>query len=75
MAPAAGDVVITNGRLSVTVAAATGWPAAYSDAAAGLTLPLAQSWAAYAGFAGSSELDGSRAASGATSAPVNQRSA
>lgn len=59
------DAVVTNGRISLTISAATGFVSSFSDAEAGVTLPLAQSWAAYEGFDGLSVLDGSRAASGA----------
>ena len=64
--PAGGpDARLTNGRLTLTVSAATGWLAAYADAATGLALPLAQSWAAYEGFNGSAPLHGDATASGA----------
>ena len=65
VAAAAADTTLGNGRLTLTVSGATGFLAHYADAATGLALPLAQSWAAWEGFDGSSELAGSRAASGA----------
>ena len=64
--PAGGpDAVLTNGRLTLTVSAATGWLAALADAATGLALPLAQTWAAYEGYNGSAPLHGDATASGA----------
>jgi len=65
VAPAAGDVVVSNGRLSLTVPASTGWPAFFADNSTGVALPLAQSWAWYEGFDGKTNLNGSNQASGA----------
>jgi len=62
---AAGDVTVTNGRITLTISAATGWASAYSDSVTGTALPLAQSWASYIGFNGKSTLNGSDQASGA----------
>lgn len=59
------DAVVTNGRISLTISASTGFVSSFADAATGVSLPLAQSWAAYEGFDGLSLLNGSRAASGA----------
>ena len=65
-APAqAADSTVTNGRLTLTVSGATGFLSRLEDAATGLALPLAQSWAAYEGFDGASSMNGSSAASGA----------
>ena len=60
-----GDQTISNGRLTLTVAAATGFLARYQDASTGVDVPLAQSWGAYVGFDGASSLNGSSQASGA----------
>jgi hypothetical protein len=65
VAPAAGDARISNGRLTLTVAAATGWPSSLADAATGVALPLAQQWLAYEGYNGKAPLNGSSQASGA----------
>ena len=65
MPPDGSDGTITNGRVTLTIAAATGLVSAYADAATGVALPLAQSWAAYEGFNGLSALNGSTVASGA----------
>ncbi len=59
------DATITNGRLTLTIAAATGLLSGYADAATGVALPLAMSWAAYEGFDGNGTLNGSSQASGA----------
>jgi hypothetical protein len=63
--PSGSDGSITNGRVTLTIAAATGLVSAYADAATGVALPLAQSWAAYEGFNGLAPLNGSTVASGA----------
>jgi hypothetical protein len=60
-----GDQTITNGRLTLTVAAATGFLSRFQDAASGVDIPLAQSWSSYVGFDGASSLNGSSQASGA----------
>ena len=65
LAADSADAVVTNGRVSLTISAATGFVSHYADSVSGVALPLAQSWAAYEGFDGLSLLDGSRAASGA----------
>ena len=59
------DAVLTNGAISVTISAATGWPSSFANLGAGLVQPLVQSWRRYVGFDGKSSLDGSRQASGA----------
>ena len=58
------DEVVSNGRISVTISAATGWPSAYADAFYALSQPLTQTWAYYIGFDGNSTLNGSKEASG-----------
>ena len=64
-AGASKDAVVSNGRLSVTVSAASGWPSAFADAALAFSLPLVQSWRSYIGFSGgNNSLDGSSQASG-----------
>ena len=60
-----GGGSITNGRVTLNISGATGLLSAYADAATGVALPLAQSWAAYEGFDGASSLNGSAEASGA----------
>lgn len=55
----AGDAQITNGRLTLSFAAATGFLSGYADAGTGLSLPVVQSWLSYLGFNGSYSLDGS----------------
>jgi hypothetical protein len=60
-----GDQTISNGRLTLTVAAATGFLARYQDASTGVDVPLAQSWSSYVGYDGASSLNGSSQASGA----------
>lgn len=60
-----GDVVLTNGRVTVTIGAATGFMTRYADAATGAALDVRQSWLAYTAFDGQSSLDGSNQASGA----------
>ena len=55
----AGDPQITNGRLTLSFSAGTGFLSSYADEATGLSLPVAQSWLSYLGFNGSYSLDGS----------------
>ena len=43
---------ITNGRLSLTVDATTGFLSGYADASTGVNIPLAQSWLSYIGASG-----------------------
>ena len=54
-----GDSTITNGRLTLTVDAATGFLSAYADATTGVNISLTQSWLSYIGFNGKSKLNGS----------------
>ena len=61
----AGDQTISNGRVTLTVSAATGFLSGYADATTGISVPLAQSWLSYIGFDGNSTMDGSKQASGA----------
>jgi hypothetical protein len=61
----AGDQTITNGRVTLTVAQATGFISNFADAATGVSVPLAQSWQSYVGFDGRSKLNGSSQSSGA----------
>ena len=49
----APTATITNGQLSLTVDAATGFLAGYADASTGVNIPLAQSWLSYIGAVGS----------------------
>ena len=65
VASRSGDSTVTNGRISLTISAATGWMSGFADSSSGLTLPLSQSWAGYIGFDGNSTLNGSNQASGA----------
>ena len=60
-----GDATVTNGRITLTIAAATGFMSTYNDNATGVMLPLTQSWAAYEGFNGSYNMDGTNQPSGA----------
>ena len=53
---AVGDSVITNGRISITVSAATGMLSSYADATTGVSLPLQQQWLTYIGFDGKSKV-------------------
>ena len=62
--PDAGDSLVTNGRLSLTISSATGWLSHYADAATGVSIPLAQSWESYIG-ADNVTFNGSNQASGA----------
>jgi hypothetical protein len=62
---AAGDSTVTNGRLTLTASAATGFVSRYQDSSTGVDVPLAQSWSFYVGFDGNSSMDGSTQASGA----------
>ena len=61
----AGDQTITNGRITLTVASATGFLSSFADATTGVSTPLAQSWESYVGFDGKSQLNGSSQSSGA----------
>ena len=61
----AGDQTITNGRVTLTVSADTGFMSNFADSAAGVSVPLAQSWESYVGFDGRSKLNGSSQSSGA----------
>ena len=61
----AGDQTITNGRITLTVSAATGFLSNFADATTGVSAPLAQSWLSYVGFDGKSNLNGSSQSSGA----------
>jgi hypothetical protein len=60
-----GDAVISNGRLTLTIAAATGFLSSYADSVSGVSLPLQQEWLWYNGFNGLTKLNGSNQASGA----------
>jgi len=61
----AADATVSNGRLTLTAAAATGFLSRYQDSTSGVDLPLAQSWAYYIGYDGNKSMDGSTQASGA----------
>ena len=63
----AGDQNISNGRITLTVAEATGFLSGFADATTGVSVPLAQSWESYVGFDGKSKLNGSSQSSGAYS--------
>jgi len=63
--PTDGDSTVTNGRVTLTVSAATGLLAGYADAVTGVSLPLQQEWLSYISFDGKSSLNGSKQASGA----------
>jgi len=60
-----GDATVSNGRLTLTASAATGFLSRYQDSTSGVDLPLAQSWAYYVGYDGNKSMDGSTQASGA----------
>ena len=53
---------ITNGRLTLTLNASTGFMSAYTDAVTGISVPLLQTWLSYIGFNGNSSLNGSNQA-------------
>ena len=61
----AGDQTVTNGRITLTVGAATGLLSNFADSQTGVSVPLAQSWESYVGFDGKSKLNGSSQSSGA----------
>ena len=65
LAAADEDSIISNGRISLTVSAATGMLSSYADVVTGVNLPLVQTWEWYTGFDGKSNLNGSSQASGA----------
>ena len=58
------DQTISNGRLTLTASAATGFMSRYQDSATGVDVPLAQQWLAYVAAAGQN-INGSTQASGA----------
>ena len=64
IAPQSGDSTITNGRITLTISAATGFLSTYTDTTTGITLPLSQSWQSYIG-ATNVTFNGSNQASGA----------
>lgn len=55
-------MTLSNGRLALTIDAATGWLGSYSDTLTGVALPLVQSWRSYVGANGSN-INGSTQAS------------
>jgi hypothetical protein len=61
----AEDATVSNGRITLTASAATGFVSRYQDSVLGVDVPLAQSWLFYIGFDGNSSMDGSTQASGA----------